>query len=224
MTESGKHGRLLWAAAGVIILCTLISRSAAVLYSFAATDILYAEGVLPDLLTFLRQFFAAAAFGAGIASVTAAAVRGGGRLTAAAAGIHIAVLLADALAAFLIDALSGAVRAALLPAAALMNLGEWLFGALLAAIISVILRRMAQRGRDASRMLGTAALIHMGGRLALQMYAVTVFLIEVEFSPYASELTQIVGEVLGVLFMSGGVVWLSALAVHALLARISRSA
>jgi len=121
MTESGKHGRLLWAAAGVIILCTLISRSAAVLYSFAATDILYAEGVLPDLLTFLRQFFAAAAFGAGIASVTAAAVRGGGRLTAAAAGIHIAVLLADALAAFLIDALSGAVRAALLPAAALMN-------------------------------------------------------------------------------------------------------
>lgn len=56
--------------------------------------------------------------------------------------------------------------------------------------------------------------------MALQIFYIVQFLIEVEFSPYASEIIQMIGEILQTVAMSGGAVWLSALGLSALLAKI----
>ena len=218
MTSSHSKRHLFCLAGGAILLLMLLSRTCSVLYSTAATDILYAETVLPDVLTYLRQIFSSASFGVGLAFV-AAAFSFGKKDAVGAACIHGGILLLDAAASFIIDAVSGAVSAALLPLAAILNGGSWLYSALLLLIAFAMIRRTQKKEQPVSRGLLAGSLTWFAGRMLLQLFYILSFLIEVEFQPYAKEIVQMLGEILQVLFQ-GGIVWLSAAGSHFLFRRI----
>ena len=200
-------GALLLRAALVLVLGSAVSRSVGVLYSAVATDIQYSASPLPSALYYLRQILAAVSYGGGIAA-TAASVSAG--LGGAPAILHSGVLLADALAAFCIDAFSGAVSGAALPFAAIMNLSEWLFASLFVAVAYLTARRMTRRGRTPARICVVSAAFYLAGRLLLLTQYQLRFLKEVDFRPYPSEIVQICGEYLQFIFIYGGVISLSA--------------
>ena len=218
MTSSHSKRNLFCLAGGAILLLMLVSRVCSVLYSTAATDILYAETVLPDVLTYLRQIFSSASFGVGLAFI-AAAFSFSKKSAVGAACIHGGILLLDAAASFFIDAISGAVSADLLPLAAILNGGSWLFSALLLLIAFSMIRRAQQKGQPLSRGLLNGSLTWFIGRMVLQLFYILSFLIDVEFQPYTKEIVQMLGEVLQVLF-HGGIVWLAATGAHFLFRRI----
>ena len=218
MTSAPHKGKLFCIAGGAVLLCAFLARICSVLYSTAATDILYAETVLPDVLIILRQILSSASFGAALAFTSLSVYDCGGK-TGAAVGICCGIFLLDAAASFLIDAASGSVSSDLLPLAAVLNLGDWLFSSLLLLIAAFIIRRTAGRQRSASRGLVLGALVWLIGRMILQLFYIVSFLVEVEFQPYSSEVVQMLGEILQVLF-TGGVVWISAFGLYALLTRI----
>ncbi|MBQ4043146.1 MAG: hypothetical protein IJD06_04040, partial [Clostridia bacterium] len=124
----------------------------------------------------------------------------------------------DGIASFLIDAAGGAISADLLPLAAVLNLGDWLFSGILILIAFFVLRRSVRRQIPAGRGLLGGAVVWLSGRMLLQLFYIFSFLIEVEFQPYGSEIAQMLGEVLQVLF-NGGILWLSAVGFHTLFAR-----
>ncbi len=220
MNDRLARRRFILCAAGAVFLCLLLSRTASVLFSYAATDILYSESVLPTVLSYLRQIFSACACGAGIASMAFALYADAPRTAPLLWGIQAALLLADVLFAFLSDLISGAVEKSLLGVAALFNLGDWLIASLLLFAACLCMRKCRTGGRSISAALLIGSLVSLGVRLALQIFYIVQFLIEVEFSPYASEIIQMVGEILQAVVMNGGAVWLSALVMHALLAKI----
>ena len=82
------------------------------------------------------------------------------------------------------------------------------------------MRVCRNKGRSSSAALLIGALVCLGVRMVLQIFYIVQFLVEVEFAPYASEIIQMIGEILQTVAMSGGAVWLSAVAVYALLAKI----
>jgi len=217
MTSAPSKGKLFCIAGGAVLLFTLLARICSVLYSTAATDILYAETILPDVLTVLRQILSSAAFGTALAFAARSFAGFGGIF--AAVGISCGIFLLDAASSFLIDAAGGAVSSDLLPLAAVLNLGDWLFSALLLLIAALVIRHAAKKQRSAGWGLAGGALIWLIGRMLLQLFYIVSFLIEVEFQPYGSEIVQMLGEILQVLF-TGGVVWLCAVGLYALFCRI----
>ncbi len=223
MNNQSLRRRFLLCAVGAVFLCLFLSRTVSVLFSYAATDILYSESVLPTLLSYLRQIFSACACGAGIAAMCTAIYADERRTALILLGIHSGLLLADVLCAFASDAVSGAVEDVLLGIAALFNLGDWLVGALLLALAYLCMVKCFRRGRPLSFALLAASLVSLGVRMALQLFYIVQFLIEVEFSPYASEIIQMIGEILQVIVMSGGAVWLSAVGIQAFFAKICRA-
>lgn len=217
MTSSPKSRVLFCIAGGAVFVLAALARLCSVLYSTAATDILYAETALPEVLTFLRQMLSSAAFGASLAF--AAAVFRYGRKELAVFGISAGIFFLDVACAFVLDAAGGAVSADLLPLAAVLNLGDWLFTLLLLGIAFLLIRRTARKKMPAGRGLLSGAIVWLSGRMLLQLFYIFSFLIEVDFQPYRSEIVQMLGEILQVLF-TGGIVWLSSLGLYALFCRI----
>ena len=224
MNDHTVRRRFLFCAVGAVFLFLFLSRTVSVLFSYAATDILYSESVLPAVLTYLRQIFFACACGTGIAAMCTALYTNSRRTAMILLGIHCGLLLADVLYAFASDAISGSVEAALLGIAALFNLGEWIIGVLILAAGYLCMAKCHHTGRSASTALLTASLVSLGVRMALQLFYIVQFLIEVEFSPYASEIIQMIGELLQVTVMSGGAVWLSAVGMHMFFSKICPAA
>lgn len=218
MKHSSPKGLFFAWAVPLILLPALFSRICAVLYSGAATNILYSETALPEVLSWLRQIFSAISFGGGVASVVYAAYTFGRSVAVGTAALHVCILLADVSAAFLIDAISGAVSGALLMVAALMNLGDWLFSALLVTVGALLVGRRARRGKGEAGALRLFALVYFSGRILLRLIYMVQFLVEVEFAPYSQEIVQMVGEILETCFISGAV-WLSGVGMHAWLSR-----
>lgn len=220
MNNQSLRRRFLICAVGAVFLCLLLSRTVSILFSYAATDILYSESVLPTVLSYLRQIFAACACGAGIAAMCTALYADDRRTALILLGAHSGLLLIDVLCAFASDAFSGAVEDVLLGYAALFNLGDWLISVLLLALAYLCMRRCRLTDRSSSSALIAASLVSFGMRMILQLFYIVQFLIEVEFSPYASEIIQMVGEILQVIVMSGGAVWLSAAGMYMFFAKI----
>lgn len=215
--------RQIWFSAFFMFCPLAAARIVSVLYSYAATDILYMETILPSVLLYARQVLTAIAFGAGIASVAAAVFRLGEKCSAAVFGIHAGLLLADALAAFLIDVISGAVSAPAAGFTFVVGLLGFLWDAVLSFAAWITARQCLKRKKSAARALLLGTLFYMAGRLLLEIVYLIEFLIEVDFLPYSTEIPVIVGEFLSIIVISGGVVWLAACAAHALLARFART-
>ena len=219
MHDLSVRRRFILCAVGAVFLCLCLSRTASILFSYAATDILYSESVLPTVLSYLRQILYACAFGASIASAAYALYADESRTALCLTGIHAVLLFADVLCAFLSDLISGSVEDVLIGYAALFNLGDWLIASLLLFAAYFCMKKCRAGGRSFSSALLAGALVCLGVRMALQIFYIMQFLIEVEFSPYTSEIIQMIGEILQTVAMSGGAVWLSALGVSALLAK-----
>jgi len=210
--------RFVITAVLIIALSALFSRLCGVFYSITATDILYAETFLPQLLEWGRDIFYAVSFGAGIASAAAAVFRMGQKIALSVFGIHAAVLFADAASALLIDALTSAVSGGTLILAILVNLCEWLFAVLLAFVGYRCAVRFSKTGKKTlSYSLVCSSLICLAGWVLLRVIDILGFLIEVEFQPYTSEIVLILGEVLQTVFLYGGVVWISAVGTEVIL-------
>lgn len=204
----------------LFMFCPLAAaRVVSVLYSYTATDILYMESVLPTVLLYARQILTAAAFGAGIASIVSAVFRFGQKRGAVLFGMHAALLFADTLAAFLIDVVGGAVSASAAAFTLVVALLNFLWSAAFSFAAWTVARQCLKRQKSAGRAALLGAVLYMAGRLLLEIIYLIEFLIEVDFLPYSTEIAVIVGEFLGILVISGGVVWLAAFAVQGLLAR-----
>ncbi len=200
-------------AALLLLLPVLLARGISIANSFAATDIRYMDTVLPTVLYYLKQLFSVFVFGAAAAALAAGIFRFGRKCGTAVFCLAVGILLADTAAAFLIDAVSGAVSSDRLLLALLSGLGSWLFGAALVLIARLLTGRCAARGHTPARAVLWSAVVCMAGRLLMETVYLLQFLIEVEFLPYASEIAVIVGEYLSIVFFYGGVVWLAAYAL-----------
>lgn len=199
--------RLLFWAAGLLLLCTAFSRTCGVLYSIVATDVLYAETFLPTLCTVCKQLFDAAIFGVGIAAMLAARTLFSKKAARGVLALLCAALFIDALSAFLVDALTGSVARSMLPLAALVDLGKWLANALSAFLAYAAIALAQKKNFSLSRARITAVLACMLVSAVSLLVNIILFLIEVEFAPYAEEIRQIALEIWQLIYADGAAVW-----------------
>lgn len=205
---SASARRRLLRAVLVLVLGYALVRTAALLYSAAATDIRYAEGWIPDALYYLRRLLTALSFSAGIAASASLARDGcAGRV----ALLHGGILLLDACAAFLIDACSGAVSGAALWLAAAVNMGQWLSGVVFVAVNYLASSRAARRGYTLTRVCLVSSAFWLAGQLLLQSVSLFSFLAEVDFELRQIERLQIALEYLTTVLLHGGVPALASL-------------
>ena len=221
MITAKSKRRWYLTAACAIFLPILLARGVGIANSFVATDVRYMETLWPTVLFYLRQLFSVIAVGAAVAALTAGVFRFGRKCGTAVFFLYACILLADTAAAFLIDAVSGAVSGGRLMLALISVLGGWLVGCVLLLLARLVTERCEKRGRTPAAAVLRSSVICMAGRLALETVYLLQFLIEVEFLPYASEIVVIVGEYLSVVFFHGGVVWLTAAVLQPLLMSVS---
>ncbi len=194
----------------LLFLLAFLSRAAGIARSWAATDIVYAEGALPSLMGMLRQFLVAALLGCAVGAAAFASSRRDARRARAVIWLAAAAELLDAVGAFCVDWIGGAVYGEMLWLAAGQDLLDVVWNTALLWIAYWFIRRTAERSVKKAILLGAA--VFLAGSLIPETVHVIGFLIEVEFSPYTREVTTILGEYLGYLF-SGGVLWLSGLGI-----------
>ena len=206
-SSASARSRLVRAAL-LLALGYTLARTAALLYSAAATDIQYAEGWIPDALYYLRRLLTAASFSVGVAASAALAWDG---LAGKVALIHGGILLLDTAAAFVIDACSGAVSGAALWLAAALDLAQFLFGAVFVTANFLISSRAAKKERSLTHTCLLLSALWMAGQLLLQSVSVFSFLAEIDFAPYAIEVTKILLEYLMTVLLHGGVTFLASL-------------
>ncbi|MBO5670047.1 MAG: hypothetical protein J6S41_00730, partial [Clostridia bacterium] len=180
----------------LILLPILLARCVSIVNSFTATDIRYMDTALPTVLYYLRQLFSVISYGAATAALAGGIFRFGGKCGTRVFFLYAGILLADTVAAFLMDILSGAVSGAMIPLALVSGLGNWLFGASLVLIARLVTGRCAKTGRTPARAVLLSAVFCMAERLLLETVYLLQFLIEVEFLPYATEIAVIAFEYL----------------------------
>ena len=221
MPEKKKARRHLLLSGLFVLVLLAAARAVSLWYSYAATDILYMETVLPDVLFYARQILSMTAFGTGTAATVLAAFRYGKPCSFAFFGIFAALFLADHLCAFLTDVISGAIGDALIPFAAVVTAIEWVCNTLLAYLALVAVHRCLRRGKDRDHALLSASLVHLAGWLCVEIAYLIDSLIAVDFAVTPSGTVLIVGEFLRVIVLNGGVVWIAAVAFFALFSRLS---
>jgi len=209
MTDRSSRRRLVSCAA-VLLITLAAARILGVLYARTATDIRYMETLFPTLLDYGRKALTTAAFGAGIAFTVYAVFSGKKREGRQMLFVHTGVLLADAAAAFSIDAVSGALRGAALPLAVLSVGAGWIWSVLLAVLGWLFARRISRRGGTPERAVLTSSAGYMAGRLLMETVYLMQFLLEVEFAPYPEEIAVIAGEFLSIVVLHGGITFLAA--------------
>lgn len=216
-TAARRH---LLAGALFLLVPLVAARVVSVLYSYAATDVLYMTTALPTALFWIKRILSVIAFGGGIALTVSAAFRFGGKCGAAAFGIHASLLFLDFMTAFLIDVLSGAVSSAGVLLAFLVGFADCIWCVLFSLIAWRAACRLLKKNGTSARAAFIGAVFYMAGRLLLKLLYQLDFLIDVEFLPYPEEIAAIVGDLLAIVAFDGGVLWLAALGILFLLRRI----
>ncbi len=222
MLSKNRAARHLVLSALAVFLLLFASRSLSLWYSYIATDILYMDTALVRVLPFFKRILSAAAFGAAVGASVMTVYHFGKRCGTAWFLLHVAILFADLLAAFMIDFLGGAASGALLPLTLLVCAAEWLWNSLLSLAVLFTARLFIIHTRGSDAALLTASLVHMAGWLLLKLINIFDFLIEISFDPTAAEIASMSGDVLSVIVYSGGVVWLAALLFFFCVARHGR--
>ena len=212
--EKNENARryLLCCGAALFALC-VCARLLGVWISAVQTDVLYAESPLPSVLSYARLTLYTVMVGGALGAATAAGLRYGAPTAWAAAGLGALCIFLDAVSAWVIDAVGGAVWGPLLWLAALTDAANFLWDALLLLLAVRIARRTADRAPLRALLCGAA--IVFAGWWIPQIVRDVSFLIEVEFAPYARETAQIVGGHLQLLFRFG-LLWLAAAAAYRL--------
>lgn len=192
MTEKKFSGRVMLTGFLLTLALTVLARICGIVYSYFATDILYAESAFLPYLPIIKSILSCAAYGAAVG--TAVALTGHSR--SGAIGLYALVLVADSAAAFVFDLLSGVLRGRVLFAVlyAVLKAAMPLLCILLGLLIS---RRLIRDGRI-PRAAVVVSLVYPVLSLVELMRAAISYLIEVDFMPYSSEIVSIVTDLAGV--------------------------
>ena len=212
-----RSSRMTAAAAAVMAGGLVLYRLVSLLYSYAATNVLYAESVLPSVLEYVRGVFYAVFAGAYIAGVVSLGKKERMRIWI----ISAVLLILDGAAALIIDLAEGAISQASALVALLNVAGDCLYTFALLWLCLPLTAFLAQLGRE-GRAIAACSLLFFAGRLIPWLVSVVSFLIDVEFAPYTREVLTIVGELLRHVVLSGGCVFLAASACAALYHTITR--
>ncbi len=212
-----RSSRMTAAAAAVMAGGLVLYRLVSLLYSYAATNVLYAESALPSVLEYVRGVFYAVFAGAYIAGVVSLGKKERLRVWI----ISSILLILDGAAALIIDHAEGAISQASALVALLNVAGDCLYTAALLWLCLPLTAFLARIGKE-GRAIAACSLLFFAGRLIPWLVSVVSFLIDVEFAPYTREVLTIVGELLRHIVLSGGCVLLAASACAALYHTITR--
>ena len=212
-----RSSRVTAYAATLMFGGLLCYRLTSLLYSYAATNVLYSESALPSVLAYVRGVFYAAFAGAYIAAIVFVEKKERLRLWVTA----LILLAVDGASALLIDLAEGAISQAAALVALLNVAGDCLYTAALLWLCLPLTAFLEQRNKRDRALTACSALFFIG-RLLPWLVSVVSFLIEVEFRPYTREVLTIAGELLQLAVLSGGCVWLAATAFSALYRTVTR--
>lgn len=184
-----------------LILCVLfaiLARTSGFIYSFLATNVIYADSVIVQMLPALRQLMSAISF----ACAAGAAVQ---RIVCKASVkvpviVYLAVLLADTVTVLLSDGLSGELEGRLVYGI-LYRLGLIAYSVVMLLIGTAIAKAMLKRDGALAVSAATAAVLPVAVDLISVLWRSITSLIEWEFMPFVSEVYTMIFEIGTVLIM-----------------------
>lgn len=200
----------------VLAVLAILTRLCSVLYSVTATDVVYENSIVPDLLLYGRQALECVFWGCGFGYAAAAFQWNGKKAATGAVWMHTAIQFLYTASALLIDWQSGSVTGFTLVLAAITNGVSFLFSACLIWLAFWLLCLENRRHSSVRRGCIAGCIAFFAGHLAVQTIDVVRFFIQIGFQPYRSELLAIGREYLTIFLLHGIVAFLSAWAVRKL--------
>ena len=191
----------VWAVIWCILLAVL-GRTAGIVYSNLATNVVYAETVICLMLPTLRQLLFDLCFAVAAGAVMVCYF---GKIPSKPAFItYTAVVFADGAAAIIIDVLSGVFQddPARLILGIVYRLGLAVYFGLMLLLSTAIGKAMLKRGGAVGISVTLAAVLPAAVDLISVMWKSITSLIEVEFMPYPDEVYTILFEI-GVVILTG---------------------
>lgn len=191
----------VWAVI-LCVLLALLSRTAGVIYSSLATNVVYADTLICSLLPAIRQLLSDLSFALAAGAVMACFIA---KVPQRAIFIaYTAIVLADGAAVIIIDVISGVFEND--PARLFMGIGYRLglaaYFVFMLFIGTAIAKAMLNRGGAVGISTATAATLPVAIDLISVMWTSIASLIEWEFMPMTSEIYTILYE-LGAVILSG---------------------
>lgn len=202
-------GRVSALSLFICLVLRAASRLSSVAYTTVATDILYMDGVLPDVLYILRQVFLAMSVGAAVAGVVLVAHSPAKRLRIGTAWMFCLIAFADAASALLLDVCSGAVSGGTAVLALLLNIAtflvEWGF-----IWLTYIVAHKAKYTRNPAWVVRVMAFVHLAVYLLMEASYTVPYLSDYAFRLSSDQISGIVFAYLDLIAVQGVVVWLTA--------------
>lgn len=202
-------GRISALSLFICVILRAASRISSVAYATAATDILYMDGVLPDVLYILRQVFLAMSVGVAVTGVILAAHSPAKRLRIGITWAFCLIAFADAASALLLDVCSGAISGGTAVLALLLNtaafLVEWGF-----IWLSYLVAHKAKYARNPAWVLRILAAVHLTGHLLMEASYTVQYLLDYSFRLSSDQISGILFTYLDLIAVQGVLVWLTA--------------
>jgi len=202
-------GRVSALSLFICLVLRAASRLSSVAYTTVATDILYMDGVLPDVLYILRQVFLAMSVGAAVAGVVLVTHSPAKRWRVGTAWMFCLIAFADAASALLLDVCSGAVSGGTAVLALLLNVAtflvEWGF-----IWLTYIVAHKAKYTRNPAWVVRVMAFVHLAAYLLMEASYTVPYLSDYAFRLSSDQISGIVFAYLDLITVQGVVVWLTA--------------
>lgn len=202
-------GRVSALSLFICLVLRAASRLSSVAYTTVATDILYMDGVLPDVLYILRQVFLAMSVGAAVAGVVLVTHSPAKRWRVGTAWMFCLIAFADAASALLLDVCSGAVSGGTAVLALLLNIAtflvEWGF-----IWLTYIVAHKAKYTRNPAWVVRVMAFVHLAVYLLMEASYTVPYLSDYAFRLSSDQISGIVFAYLDLITVQGLVVWLTA--------------
>ncbi len=180
------------------VLFAILARATGIVYSLLATNVIYADSVIVQILPALRQVLSSVSFAVSAGAAVHMAVRRSS--VKVPVTVYFAVLLADAVTVILYDGLSGELEGRFLYGI-LYRLGLIAYSMIILFIGIAIARAILKRGGSLAVSAATAGVLPVAVDLISVLWKSIASLIEWEFLPFASEVYTILFEVGTVLVM-----------------------
>ena len=194
MTEKKIVFRTAVIVFATALVLTALSRACSFMYSYFATDVVYSDSAILPYLPIIRKIISCAAYGAAAGAAVGSAAFGRGRALTVCA--YALVLAADSATALVYDGVSGVLRGRVALAVIYTVVKAVL--PVMCVVLGLLITRRSVRQEHITRATIIAALVYPALSFAEFVRDVVVYLINVEFLPYASEIVSITLDFTGI--------------------------
>lgn len=172
--------------ASAVLAFTVLSRVCGLVYSYIATDVLYAESAIPIVLTLLRSLLAMCAYGTAAGGAALFSACGKPNFPAVA---YAGALFLDCAFSVVYDLSRGVLGGRIVLAIA-YSAAKLAVPVLCVFLGGCVMRRI--KGTVGARRGGVVlALVYPTINALVLLYSIVSFMLEVDFLPYASEIVSI---------------------------------